>query len=145
MMTLMFFTFFRRMFKVPTYYSKVREIIQASLSVVAIIDLLLAVVFQQGPYLSRFIRILLIIVFIRALRESIKRIVLVVIDSKEILFLLVAYNVFFAWIGIILFKGTQEEQYFPSLTEASWNLLILLTTANFPDIMLPAYHTHRAY
>ena len=80
--------------------------------------MILAVIFGHGPHLSRFIRILLIIVFIRALRESIKRIVLVVYDSKEILLLLVAYNVFFAWIGIILFKGTQEEQYFPNLTDA---------------------------
>jgi len=88
----------------------------------------------------------MIIIFIRSLRESIRRIVLVVSDSKEILLLIIAYNLFFGWIGTILFRGTQEgEQYFPNLTEGCWNLLILLTTANFPDIMLPAYHINKAY
>ena len=30
--------------------------------------------------------------------------------------------------------------YFPTGSEAYYRMLILLTTANFPDIMLPAYN-----
>lgn len=143
---LLFFTFFRRMFKIPSYFSKVREVVQTVLTIIAFIDILVAIAIGKGVIVSKFVRLLLIILFIRSLRESLIRIVLVVYDSKEILMLLVAYIWFFGWIGNRLFKGTQEgEVYFRTLTESMWNLLILLTTANFPDIMLPAYQTHKAY
>ena len=32
---------------------------------------------------------------------------------------------------------------FPDLGDAYYNLVTLLTTANFPDVMLPAYNEHR--
>ena len=35
-------------------------------------------------------------------------------------------------------------QVFPTVGEAVWQLFILLTTANFPDVMMPAYAAHRA-
>lgn len=143
---LLFFTYFRRTFKTPSYNSTVREVIQSVLTFIAVLDIILAMAVRRGTYLSKFIRVFLVIIFIRNLRDSIKRICLVVYDSKEIMMLLISYIVFFSWIGTRLFRGTQEgEKYFPTLTEAVWNLLILLTTANFPDIMLPAYHSHKAY
>ena len=143
---LLFFTFFRRSFKVVSYNSRVRELIQVVLSFIAFLDIVASVILTQGTFLSNFIRVMLIALFIRSLRESIKRIVLVVYDSKEIMLLLVAYILLFAWIGTRLFRGTQQgEAYFSSLSESVWNMLILLTTANFPDIMLPSYHSHKAY
>lgn len=120
--------------------------VQLTLSAIAFFDIVVSVILSKGPLFSKFIRAILIIMFIRSLRESIKRICLVVYDSKEILILLLFYIIFFAWIGTRLFRGTQEgEAYFSSLSEAVWNLLILLTTANFPDIMIPAYQVHKGY
>ena len=37
-----------------------------------------------------------------------------------------------------------EEKYFGSFKKAFFNILILQTTANFPDIMLPSYKRNRA-
>lgn len=143
---LLFFTYFRRTFKIPSYNSKVREVVQTTLTIAAMLDIGLAMIMSRGTFFSKFIRVALIVVFIRSLRESLKRIALVVYDSKEIMMLLVSYILFFGWIATRLFRGTQEgEKYFPNLSEGCWSLLILLTTANFPDIMLPAYHTHKAY
>lgn len=53
---------------------------------------------------------------------------------------------FFSLVGIILFPIYTEEgaTYFPSLVKGMWSLLVLLTTANFPDVMLPAYRESRS-
>lgn len=46
----------------------------------------------------------------------------------------------FSVAGVIMFEGTEEgRQFFPSILEGALNLQILLTTSNFPDVMMPAY------
>ena len=58
-----------------------------------------------------------------------------------------AFILFTAWVGILLFAsrvpGSQGAVYFTSLFETAWQLFILFTTANFPDVMMPAYTTAR--
>ena len=56
------------------------------------------------------------------------------------------YVGFFTIVGFYLVRGTiQGYQNFTSLGETLYQLLILLTTANFPDIMLPAYFSSTTY
>ena len=43
------------------------------------------------------------------------------------------------------FTVEEGDTYFNSLSQAYWNLLVYLTTANSPDILTPAYKHHRAY
>jgi len=64
----------------------------------------------------------------------------------KILVLLGAFIGFFAWLGVILFPADTKEgqMYFPDLFGGMWQLLILITTANYPDVMMPAYSAHRA-
>ena len=52
--------------------------------------------------------------------------------------------VYFTWVAKNLFKGKSEGlATFPSWFDGLYNMLILLTTANFPDMMLPAYEDER--
>ena len=54
--------------------------------------------------------------------------------------LIAVFLIYFAWLGMRIFKGTIEEvDYFSDFPSAAWNLLVLLSTANYPDIMMPAY------
>ena len=53
---------------------------------------------------------------------------------------------FYAYLGFIIFSQTREGQlYFGTIGDSLTNMFVLLTTANFPDIMMPAYAEHGAW
>ena len=60
--------------------------------------------------------------------------------------LVILYIGFAAYVATLVFPaGTDEgDAIMTGYTEAAWQLLILLTTANFPDVMMPAYTQCRA-
>lgn len=54
------------------------------------------------------------------------------------------YILYYSWMLQRFFAGTLEGfKYYKTLTESFWNMFILITTANYPDIMLPAYQKNR--
>merc|ERR1712142_1299025 len=60
------------------------------------------------------------------------------------MFMIIIYSV----LGFYLLGPTQDSSgspYFQSLTDSMVNLFVLLTTANFPDIMMPSYHENMAF
>ncbi|XP_047374996.1 two pore channel protein 2 isoform X1 [Sciurus carolinensis] len=67
--------------------------------------------------------------------------------------LLLIHLCLFTVLGVLLFTVGQEDEqqrkerltYFRDLLEAFTSLLVLLTTANNPDVMMPAYSKNRAY
>nr|XP_027799868.1 two pore calcium channel protein 2 isoform X4 [Marmota flaviventris] len=67
--------------------------------------------------------------------------------------LLVVHLCLFTIFGTLLFTVGEEDEhekkerltYFQSLLDAFTSLLVLLTTANNPDVMIPAYSENRAY
>ncbi|CAI2359144.1 unnamed protein product [Moneuplotes crassus] len=146
LLILLFFSWIRTTFRKSSSSSRAREILHLVLSVISIIDVIIALSRGKGMFVSKFIRVIRISLSIRSLREAMKRIILVIYDSKEIFFLIIFYLLFFSWAGYMLFEGTpQGFAYFGSLYETIWNLFILLTTANFPDVMMPAYQMSTFY
>ena len=68
----------------------------------------------------------------------------VMLDSASMIFFIIAYVMFFALLGYRAFRGSVEGvQYFSDYVDSCFNMLVLLTTANSPDIMLPAYEYSR--
>ena len=54
----------------------------------------------------------------------------------------VCFTLFFAFLAQPIFQNTSEEASgapFDTYWQSAWNLFTLLTTANFPDVMMPAY------
>lgn len=61
-----------------------------------------------------------------------------------ILVLLVVVIVFYGWFGVVLFYDTtQGARDFSNLIEGCWTLWICVTTANYPDVMMPSYNDSR--
>jgi len=62
-------------------------------------------------------------------------------DSFSTLITIIVYIGFYSVIGFYLFRGTfQGYANFPTVWNTYYQMTILLTTSNFPDIMLPAYN-----
>ncbi|XP_038664332.1 two pore calcium channel protein 2 isoform X2 [Scyliorhinus canicula] len=70
----------------------------------------------------------------------------------SVMLLLALHLLLFTMIAMLLFTRVQTNEddkewktYFRNLSESLTSLLVLLTTANNPDVMIPAYSRRRAY
>ena len=62
----------------------------------------------------------------------------------NIFLMMFIYMVFWAFLGTVMFYDTDEgKESFSSLVESLWTLWICVTTANYPDVMMPAYNRNR--
>jgi len=59
--------------------------------------------------------------------------------------LMLTFLVFWAWLGTVAFYNSGKEGllHFSRLVESAWSLWTMITTANYPDVMLPAYDASR--
>jgi hypothetical protein len=126
----------------------VRDLILVILSAASIVEIIISFSLTSYPFcwLTAYSRVLFLIVFVRSIRLTWVRFMHVLIDSSQMIIFIGFYVLFFALLGRRLFNGSVEGvQYFPDFVAACFNMLVLLTTANSPDIMLPAYQNHRIY
>ncbi|XP_028916058.1 two pore calcium channel protein 2 isoform X2 [Ornithorhynchus anatinus] len=73
-------------------------------------------------------------------------------EMASVVLLLTLHLCLFTMFGMLLFareKDSRQDQerleYFRNLPDSLTSLLVLLTTANNPDVMIPAYSKNRAY
>lgn len=93
---------------------------------------------------STFFRIFLLLINVRSIRRTWLRFLLVLKDSLSMIMFIMFYVLFFALLGYRIFRGSREGvMYFPDYVESCFNMLVLLTLSNSPDIMLPAYEYSR--
>jgi hypothetical protein len=95
-------------------------------------------------WISSLVRVMQLIILVKVVRKTWIRFMYVMYDTASMILFIGCYVLFFALLGMRLFKGSVEGvQYFGSFIDSSFNMLVLLTTTNFPDIMLPAYEYSR--
>eukprot|EP00928_Gymnodinium_smaydae_P021766 TRINITY_DN18527_c0_g1_i2.p1 TRINITY_DN18527_c0_g1~~TRINITY_DN18527_c0_g1_i2.p1 ORF type:complete len:670 (-),score=89.44 TRINITY_DN18527_c0_g1_i2:163-2172(-) len=96
--------------------------------------------------LAPFLRIFLFVDYSHHTRHAYKLKLITIPQILSYLVLGCTFILFFAWIGILLFPVDTEEgkQFFHGLFPSMWSLFVLITTANFPDVMMPAYRENRA-
>ncbi|XP_028812432.1 two pore channel protein 2 [Denticeps clupeoides] len=73
-------------------------------------------------------------------------------EIASVIFLLALHLCLFTMFGMLLFAKTENSEnnkeweiYFSNLPKALNSLLVLLTTANNPDVMIPAYSRNRGF
>ena len=105
--------------------------------ITCLIDLIIAVYKGHFPIINFILRAFIYIYMIRRIRRNWVRIGKVLWRTKNV-FLFLFINIFlFSLIGYFLFQET--EGYFDSFHEAVFQLYVLLSTCNFPDIMLETF------
>ena len=126
---------------------------QLVLTIISWIDLVIVIIFDAlggtntffvYPWLTAFIRPVLVTVLVRNIRSFWKRYILVIKGSMPMVLFILVYVMYFSWMGKRLYSGTIEGvENFSSFNDAFFYMFVLLTTSNFPDIMLPAYRQNR--
>ena len=67
-------------------------------------------------------------------------------DSIVMIIIIFAYVFYFSFLGYFMFNGQLEgTSSFANFSDSFFYMLVLLTTANDPDIMLPAYYWNTWY
>jgi len=100
------------------------------------VDLVGALLINKFPIINFIIRPFIYIYMLRRLRTNWLSVLKILWKTKINFFILLINIVTFSCIGYFLFS--REDGYFKSLGESLIQLYILLTTCNFPDIMLDA-------
>eukprot|EP01065_Artemidia_motanka_P021707 TRINITY_DN2595_c1_g1_i1.p1 TRINITY_DN2595_c1_g1~~TRINITY_DN2595_c1_g1_i1.p1 ORF type:complete len:1100 (+),score=276.63 TRINITY_DN2595_c1_g1_i1:98-3301(+) len=97
--------------------------------------------------LAAYLRIGYCVVYSNTLQRQFNFFFRAMPEFGKILTLLCAYVLCYAWFAVVFFPNDQPEgqKYFHELGEAMFNLMDLLTTNNFPDVMMPAYTQNRFY
>lgn len=91
-----------------------------------------------------YTRLFILWTMMHAQHRDMQVIIGVLPETFNVLSLLGVIMLFYSWFGTVMFVGTEEGKlYFSSLVESLWTLYICVTTANYPDVMMPAYNGNR--
>ena len=98
------------------------------------------------PYINAFIRPILFSLCVRSIKSFWRRYIQVIWGSLPMAIFIFLYVFYFAWMGNRLFAGTIEGvENFADLNDSFFYMFVLLTTSNYPDVMLPSYAQERRY
>ena len=110
------------------------------LLLLCVIDIIIGLIFTRFPMLNFFLRGINIILLLRHLRLAWSNIMLIFYGTKTLFLLLIINIAVFGCMGYYLFgdflNRDNESEYFKNYLESLYQLWILLSTCNFPDIML---------
>jgi hypothetical protein len=94
---------------------------------------------------SRYCRPYYLAWHVPLLRRSLKDIRKTVPNVIEVAVLVAVLIFLYTIFCIVLYLDTEEgDTYFDGFGDGAFNLLICLTTANYPDVMMPAYSSNRS-
>ncbi|KAM3625821.1 uncharacterized protein V6R79_018104 [Siganus canaliculatus] len=121
---------------------------------VSVIDWVLSVsmVCDEKLRVRRLLRPFFLLQNSSLMKKTLKCIKRTLPEISSVILLVALHLCLFTMIGMLLFAKTEDPAkneewslYFKDLPTSLTSLLVLLTTANNPDVMIPAYTLNRAY
>ena len=114
-------------------------------SCLSFVDMIFTLIYEwHYTWVSAFLRPILVILYNPWLKKYWIKYLYVMKDTIQMVVVLIIFIMYYSWMLQRFFRGTSEgEIYFKTFAESFYNMLILLTTANFPDVMLPAYNYNK--
>ncbi|XP_063293711.1 two pore channel protein 2 [Pelobates fuscus] len=121
---------------------------------VSIVDWTVSVCFlcREGVRIRRLLRPFFLLQNSSLMKKTLKCIKRTLPEMASVMLLLTLHLCLFTMFGMLLFAHAKDsmvdvewQRYFRNLPDSLTSLLVLLTTANNPDVMLPAYSLNRAY
>lgn len=110
------------------------------------VDDIVSICLFAEPFLAGLMRPIVVGSFLHLVRINARHFYHDMKDSAAILVCIFFFIVCYGMIGHFLFRYEYEGYiYYDTVTDSNFNMLILLTTANFPDVMLPSYNDNYWY
>ena len=109
------------------------------------IDNAIGIMKRKPPFFACFIKPVIVASCFATVRQNFFALVKDLRDSIIIIFSILIYVLLYSQFVYAICQGSNEYMFFWERIESFYNMLILLTTANFPDIMLPSYERHWIY
>ena len=136
----LYFRWFKSKWEKKKDKRKLRNLLLTLAVIVIVIENIICIILFRRPYLSIILRPFVFACFLHLVRLNFRHFYHDLKDSATTLIAIFLFIAMYALVGHFLFRYSFEGfNYFSSITDANFNMLILMTTANFPDIMLPAY------
>ena len=120
--------------------NNVRTIAIFTVGVLSIVNSIIAMLNQTFPLYVNICRPIIMILFFSSMRRNIFNILLTLWDSLFIIISIGIYVVLYSLVGYSMYRAEfQGMTNFSSFYNTVLAMFTLLTTANYPDVMLPAY------
>jgi len=120
-------------------WHKARTTLMAIAMVISLMDSVYSVTHSAYPYISNLMRMVILLTFANGIRAAVLSLFGDLRDSLAILITIFTYILVFVLTVYYFYRPTFEGiTNFGSIRDAYRNLTILFTTANYPDIFLPA-------
>lgn len=125
-----------------TFVRHKRTMVKTSVLMVQFIEAIVVLVRQTSHVrVTRALRCIFLVDcrYCGGVRRNLRQIFQSLPPFIDILLLLLFFMIIFAILGFYLFSTNPSDPYFNTLENSIVNLFVLLTTANFPDVMMPSY------